>query len=297
MKFPDIGRRLLFVVPAIPVAWWFINSPLSVTPPSIGVIHPGQFLGILLAFLACYEYIGMLRPLYPINGFWVSYVWLAVQFFLYLTDNQLPYHLGLYVLVMLVAIEAFAWGRPKRRRRWVRASLLFSGIAFLYMCAISLLNFYHEPFQQLFRHPSGYPMLSQLGICLIVFTVAMCDSFAYFTGCVWGKHHFSTISPNKTVEGAAGGFIAAVVTASIGWWFLANPALPKCLGLLLGVEIGVFAQIGDLFVSLMKRYFQVKDSSRLIPGHGGILDRFGSLFFTAPAIALFSWIINRFILL
>jgi phosphatidate cytidylyltransferase len=294
MRFPDIGRRLLFVVPAVPIAWWIINIPQSITPREIAVVYPGHLLAILLAFLACYEYIGMLRPLYPRNGFWVSYVWLAMQFILYLTDNQLPYHLGLYILVMLVAVEAFAWGRPKRRRRWVRASLLFSGVAFLYMCAISLLNFYHEPFRHMFRHPGDQPMLSQLGVCLIVFTVSMCDTFAYFVGCAWGKRHFSTISPHKTVEGAVGGFAAAVIVGTVGWWFLADPSLPKGLGVLFGVLIGVFAQVGDLFVSLMKRYFQVKDSSRLIPGHGGILDRFGSLFFTAPAIALFSWIVNRF---
>jgi phosphatidate cytidylyltransferase len=161
------------------------------------------------------------------------------------------------------------------------------------MCAISLLNFYHEPFQHMFRAPAVHPMLSQLGLCLLIFTVAMCDSVAYFVGCAWGKHHFSTISPNKTIEGAAGGFAAAVVIGAAGWWFLADGALPRSLGILFGVLIGIFAQVGDLFVSLMKRYFQVKDSSRLIPGHGGVLDRFGSLFFTAPAIALFTWIVNR----
>jgi CDP-diglyceride synthetase len=234
----------------------------------------------------------MLRPQYPHNGFWISYVWLAVQFVLYLTDNQLPYHLGLYILVMLVALEAFAGGRYNRRRRWVRASLLFSGVAFLYVCATSILNFYREPFQQMFVHFS-HPMISQLGICLVILSISMCDTFAYFVGCAVGRHHFSTISPNKTIEGAAGGFCAAVLTASIGWWFLAAPGLPKGLGVLLGVLIGVFAQIGDLFVSLMKRYFRVKDSSKIIPGHGGVLDRFGSLFFTAPAVAIFSWAVNR----
>jgi CDP-diglyceride synthetase len=292
MRLPDIGKRLLFVVPAVPVAWWLINSTVSLVPRTVGVVYPGQLLAVLLAFLACFEYIGMLRPLYPHNWFWISYVWLAGQFILYLTDNQPDNHLGMYVLVMLVALEAFLGGRYNRRRRWVRASLLFSGVAFLYMCAISLLNFWREPFQQMFV-PNGHAMLSQLGICLVVLSVALCDSFAYFVGCAVGKHHFSTISPNKTIEGAAGGFCAAVITASVGWWFLADPQLPNELGILLGVLIGVFAQVGDLFVSLMKRYFRVKDSSRIIPGHGGILDRFGSLFFTAPAVAIFTWVVNR----
>jgi phosphatidate cytidylyltransferase len=294
MSLPNIGKRLLFVVPAVPLGWWLINMPVSLVPRSIAVVYPGQMLAIILTFLACYEYIGMLRPLYPHNSFWISYLWLAAQFALYLTDNPLPYHLGLYLLVMLVALEAFLGGRYNRRRRWVRASLLFSGVAFLYMCAISILNFYREPFQQMFVHLS-HPLLSQLGICCVILSISLCDSFAYFVGCAFGKHHFSTISPNKTIEGAAGGFCAAVVTASIGWWFLADPQMPKGLGVLLGILIGVFAQVGDLFVSLMKRYFRVKDSSQIIPGHGGILDRFGSLFFTAPAISIFSWAVHRFI--
>jgi phosphatidate cytidylyltransferase len=295
MSLPNIGKRLMFVIPAVPIAWWLINMTASVVPRSIAVVYPGQLLVILLTFLACYEYISMLRPLYPHNSFWISYLWIAMQFVLFLTDNQLPYHLGLYILVMLVALEAFLGGRYNRRRRWVRASLLFSGVAFLYMCSTSLLNFYREPFQQLFVHFS-HPLISQLGICIIILSISLCDSFAYFVGCAFGRHHFSTISPNKTIEGAAGGFCAAVITTSICWWFLADPRYPKGLGILLGVLIGVFAQVGDLFVSLMKRYFRVKDSSQIIPGHGGILDRFGSLFFTAPVISIFSWAVNRFIM-
>jgi phosphatidate cytidylyltransferase len=294
MSFPNLGKRLMFVLPAIPIGWWFINSTLSLLPSSWGVLFPGQLLSIALILVAGYEYNKLLRSLYPSNGFWLSILWLALQAGLYVTNNQLPYNLSFYGLLMIVAIEAFAWGRPRRRRRWVRASLLFSGVAFLYMCMLSILNFYSDPFQQFFIKFS-HPMLSQLGICLIILAVSFCDSFAYFVGCMWGKHHFSTISPNKTIEGAAGGFIASVITVSIGWWFLAAPGMPKGLGIPLGILIGVFSQVGDLIVSLMKRYFQVKDASDLIPGHGGVLDRFGSLFFTAPAISIFCWIVNRIV--
>ena len=294
MKFPDIGKRLLFVFPAIPIAWWIINSTVSIIPLWKLIIRPGQVLAIVLSFLACWEYIGMLKRPFPKNGFWIAYLWLALQFILYLTDNQLPHYLGFYVLLILVAAEAFGWGRRKRTRRWMRASLLFSGIAILYICSVSLLNFYREPFHDLFREFHA-PMLSQIGICLVVLSVSMCDTFAYFVGCMIGRHHFSVISPHKTIEGAAGGFIAAVLFTSVGWWFLASSQYPRALGILLGVLIGVFGQMGDLFISLIKRFFEVKDSSRLIPGHGGILDRFGSLFFTAPALSIFIWIVGHFI--
>lgn len=214
MGFPNLGKRLIAIAPAIPIGWWIINSTISLLPRSVGTLFPGQLLVVVLTMVACAEYTKLLRALYPNNGFWLSYLWLAVQFGLYFTNTQLPYYLSFYGLLMLVAIEAFAWGKPRRRRRWVRASLLFSGVAFLYMCAIALLNFYGDPFQKLFIKFS-HPMLSQLGICLVVLTVSFCDSFAYFAGCAFGKHHFSTISPNKTIEGAIGGFTAAVITAGV----------------------------------------------------------------------------------
>lgn len=296
MKFPNLGKRLQIAIPAIPVCWWLINSTFSLTPPSRMQVYPGHLFGVLLAFLGCYEYIGMLRIQYPRNGFWVSYIWLAILFTLYLTNNAMPFTHGLYILIMLVALEAFAWGRPLRQGRWMRASLLFSGTAFMYIASTALMSFYHEPFKLVFRHFS-HPMLSQIGIVLFILAVTMCDTFAYFAGCIWGKHHFSTISPKKTVEGAIGGFVAAVVITSVGWHYLAQPNLSIGFGILLGVLIGVFSQLGDLFVSIMKRYFQVKDSSQMLPGHGGILDRFGSIFFAAPAVSIFLWILNRFVIL
>jgi len=81
----------------------------------------------------------------------------------------------------------------------------------------------------------------------------------------------------------------------VGWIILADPKYSPVLGVIFGLLIGIFSQIGDLLESLMKRYFKVKDSSDLIPGHGGILDRFDSLFFTGPIIYLFSWFVNKFI--
>jgi phosphatidate cytidylyltransferase len=65
------------------------------------------------------------------------------------------------------------------------------------------------------------------------------------------------------------------------------------LGPVMGALIGVTAQAGDLLASLIKRYFNVKDASHIIPGHGGVLDRFDSLFFTAPVIYMFAWLVAK----
>ncbi len=293
MKPADLGKRLIFALWAIPLGWWLINSDFSFIPSSTGIVYPGHLLTFVLIMTACYEYLKMLSIVYHSNAFWFSYLWLVMQFVLYiLNDTSFPSTVGIYILLVLSTAEAVIWGRKNQRNRWVRASLLFIGNVFLNIAAVSMMNLYREPFQSLFV---SYPntMASQLGIIITIGAVFMCDSAAYFTGSIWGKHHFSTISPKKTIEGAVGGLAAAVVVCGIGWFFLANKYYPDWLGIALGIVVGVFAQVGDLLVSLIKRYFRVKDASDIIPGHGGVLDRFGSVFFTAPVICLFAWIVVK----
>lgn len=293
MKFSNIGKRLFFAIWAIPLGWGVINADFSILPETIATIYPGQILVVFLVMFACYEYNRMLSHIYQFNAFWFSYIWLGIQFILnFNNDSSFPSNLSIYGLLIFVAAEAVLWGRRNQRNRWVRASLLFSGNAFLYMAAVSLLNLYREPFQSLFIS-YGNMMLSQLGVVIVIGAIFMCDSMAYFAGNIWGKHHFSSTSPKKTIEGSAGGLVAAVLVCGIGWFFLADPKYPDWMGIILGLIIGIFAQVGDLLVSLIKRYFRVKDASDIIPGHGGILDRFDSVFFTAPIISLFSWILSK----
>lgn len=124
-----------------------------------------------------------------------------------------------------------------------------------------------------------YPFL------LILILIAAADTGAYFTGRRFGKVKLApTISSGKTREGALGG--AALTT------LLSLLLAPHFLGttwavnLGLGLLMALTAILGDLFISILKRYAEVKDSSRLIPGHGGVLDRFDALFFSAP-VAVF----------
>lgn len=114
---------------------------------------------------------------------------------------------------------------------------------------------------------------------LALVTAWMADAGAYFVGTRLGKHKFfPRISPKKTWEGAIGGALAASLTLGVlGWVF----SLPLAHCLVLGLLIGLAAILGDLAESLLKRQTGVKDSSNLIPGHGGMLDRLDSLLFTA----------------
>jgi phosphatidate cytidylyltransferase len=114
-----------------------------------------------------------------------------------------------------------------------------------------------------------------------------CDSGAYFVGRALGKHPlFKRVSPNKTWEGAIGGFVFAIAVFAAAR-FIALPYLSVVQAIVCGGMIGLFGQVGDLVESLLKRSAGVKDSSALIPGHGGVLDRFDSLMFVAPLLFLY----------
>lgn len=117
------------------------------------------------------------------------------------------------------------------------------------------------------------------------------DSMAYFVGSAWGRHKlWPRVSPKKTWEGLFGGLVSTLVGGGLLAHYLVN--VPTWSGVLLGLLIAIAATFGDLAVSLLKRMAQLKDSSNLIPGHGGILDRLDSLMFTVPIVTYFAVIMT-----
>jgi len=121
---------------------------------------------------------------------------------------------------------------------------------------------------------------------LILITIWICDTFAYTFGKRLGKHKlYEKVSPNKTIEGSIAGLLGAILTVIIVKIFNILPFSWSSV-LLIGATIGIFGQIGDLVESWFKRDAGVKDSSALLPGHGGMLDRFDSLFFLSPIILI-----------
>jgi phosphatidate cytidylyltransferase len=117
---------------------------------------------------------------------------------------------------------------------------------------------------------------------LLMLTVIVSDSAQYFVGRAFGRNRLAErISPKKTMEGAYGGILfGTLLLAVAGAWWL--PAMPVLLRVLLGVTVVALGIAGDLFESMLKRSAGVKDSSSLIPGHGGVLDRIDALLFAAP---------------
>ncbi len=117
------------------------------------------------------------------------------------------------------------------------------------------------------------------------------DSFAYLFGSLLGKHKmFERISPKKTWEGFTGGAICAIIAAIIYAHYFTHLGLYVWIGVAI-IQI-IFGTLGDLIESLFKRTLQVKDSGNIIPGHGGILDRFDSFIFSIPAQFVYLSIVN-----
>ena len=137
-----------------------------------------------------------------------------------------------------------------------------------------------------FEGSSFIPYPTGAGYCFILLvSVLLCDSFCYFAGSKFGKHKLSkVISPNKTVEGAIGGTIVSVLFTVLFGIYL---GLSWYNALILGILIALFAQIGDLCESMIKRDAGVKDSSDIIPGHGGFLDRCDSYILSIPVMYYF----------
>ena len=121
-------------------------------------------------------------------------------------------------------------------------------------------------------------------VILALFSTFAVDTAAYFVGRTWGRHKMApTVSPGKTWEGAIGGLVGALV-AVIALALLLNVDISYGEMVILGVLIAVFAQLGDLAESKLKRSMGVKEASNLIPGHGGILDRLDSIVFTGVVV-------------
>ncbi len=127
-------------------------------------------------------------------------------------------------------------------------------------------------------------------VTLVLALTWLDDTAAYFVGCAWGRHKlWPRISPKKTWEGLIGGTVTALISGPLlAPWLV---AIPWWQGLVLAALVAIAAPFGDFSVSLFKRMAHIKDSSDLIPGHGGVLDRLDSLLFALPVAVYFAGLV------
>jgi len=208
-------------------------------------------------------------------------LYLFVSFFLY--DNEVvPVSIfwGLIPLSLVIPIiELF----HKKKRSVHNIALTFLGIIYIAL-PFSILNFISTPV-------NTTPTAFMPHIILILFIILWAnDSGAYISGSTLGKHKmFASISPQKTWEGALGGLILAVAASIIIFQYLEPIGIVNSV--LIALTTVVAGTLGDLTESMVKRSFKVKDSGKILPGHGGLLDRFDSMLFAAPAFYLYISII------
>jgi len=153
------------------------------------------------------------------------------------------------------------------------------------------------PFGLLLLSNHLFAVKGDLNIFIIIFYFSLWgnDTGAYFTGSVIGKHKlFERISPNKTWEGSFGGAFFAIAVAIVGGIYFAEET-PIWQWAGIGLIISIFGSMGDLVESLFKRSMNVKDSGNILPGHGGILDRFDGLLIAAPFVFSFLIITEQFL--
>jgi phosphatidate cytidylyltransferase len=306
-RFENLFKRVLVAVVAIPVivwaalvgSYWFfalvaVLSAFSLYEfyklmgrkgafPLVGL---GLFTGLLVNVTFIYE-----RLQLDLYQFFLNYG-ISLRMF-----SQLQLFLVIEILFVLVVllVELFRTrGSASLNIATTLAGVMVVSLNFGLLIRLRELFPYGFPVHQFMGSSlASDEQLQQINswggftVLSLLVSIWMCDTAAYFAGSSWGKHKlFPRVSPGKSWEGAAAGLVAAIATMIVARiYFLEYLSMTHAV--VLGVFIGVFGQLGDLVESRFKRDADVKDSSALIPGHGGVYDRFDSLVFVAPIVYLY----------
>ena len=295
----ELTKRILFAVVAAPLAIWAIlagRAPLAAFFAVISALGAWEFYRIARASGG--------SPLSEAGVVVAGLLPLAVHAHY---EGVYTPPLALGALIVLAVCAAAIWLRGVAGRPLASVAITVFGV--LYTAGMLSFGYalrYHPyvaPFEDagsILGTPSIAGWQIPLGGLLLLLPILLTwasDIGAYFVGRAFGRRKLiPSVSPGKTVAGAVGGLLASVLVA---WVYVVLVLRPAQLTLtpvgivLFGAMVSVAAQVGDLFESLLKREANVKDSSRLLPGHGGILDRFDSLIFVLPVAYLFvGWLLR-----
>lgn len=234
----------------------------------------------LIALLALYEFLVLGRK----KGYSLPIpLCLAVALFILAAFvlEQLSVEFGVFV-TLLVIPGWYVLSHPK-----LEEALPSSAIAVLATLYVGMLG------GSIIRLRGDFPEHGPKLVFFLLIVVWIGDAGAYYTGKSLGRHKLSPlISPKKTVEGGIGGLCTSVVAAVV-IHFTFFPAFPLVHAVIAGFILSACGIVGDLAESMWKRSAEVKDSGTLIPGHGGFLDRFDSIFYTAPILYTYWSLIVR----
>lgn len=259
-----------------------ITAIIGVILLAFAITYGGLLFNLVmsvLAFIGWVECVSlfrhMKRRLLPLWG--LIYIVLVCSSLVF---GNYPLAVFLGVLVMLAMVIEYTFCNGKITLMVVQSTI--SSLLYVTSGFIALMVLRDN---RIYENTNYYAAQEGFGtavIWLVLIATWASDTFAYFVGRSLGKRNIvPTISPNKTLEGFIGGFIGCILTGWIGSFSL---GLPVNFGVGIGVIVGILAPLGDLFESKLKREANRKDSGTLLPGHGGVLDRFDSLLFAAPLV-------------
>jgi phosphatidate cytidylyltransferase len=243
------------------------------------------FYGLMMAFLAVSVFEAIqLTKLRSIS--WILLAVAGVAFVLYRYSVKFLYQTMLvnipfseFLSLLLIVLAAITVFKAPQELRFDNGKAIFVviylGLPFGMILALPSFN----------NNPALMPVFFSSEVFYLFLLIWASDSMAFVCGKLMGKRKFApSISPNKTWEGVIGGFLC---TIAIG--FVVEMYNPTFQGhwAIIGFIVGVFGPLGDLLESKLKRYFNVKDSGKIMPGHGGILDRLDSFIACAPMVYLY----------
>jgi phosphatidate cytidylyltransferase len=268
----ELALRVLFAVIAAPAA--------------LGIIYLGGApLAILLAVasaLGAWEFYRIARAAGHLPMDWLGIAGAALIPLVVHAQHagvvRVPVSAAIVAVIVVLGVTIWVRGvegKPLGAAALTTFGILYTGCALSFGFALRYLE---------------YAIDAKAGTALVALPLILTwasDIGAYFVGrAIGGRKLIPKVSPGKTVAGAVGGLVATVIVSVLLARFtlpsVASLALTTMGAILFGVIVSVTAQIGDLAESLLKREAGVKDSSKLLPGHGGILDRFDSLLFVLP---------------
>lgn len=283
-------------------------------PVAIVVLYLGGFalagLLAIIAGLGASEFIRIAKQRDVVPIAWATIAG-AVAFVVIAALRPSPLHASpwfwlLLTALLLIAMSGVIWtrgveGRPLASAAATLLGVLLTGGTLTY--AIFLREaLVQSPYRFANGEMNALVQSNWAGFSLVAFPLAVTwinDTFAYFGGRKFGKHKLiPRVSPGKTREGTIAGLIGSVLTAVLYGYFVFDQwlGLPfnPLYGVIGGALLSAGAVVGDLAESLLKREAGVKDSGTLLPGHGGVLDRFDALYFTLPIAYWFLYFVLQF---
>ena len=263
-----LGKRLMSSVVLVILA-------LVLLLTGDGVLALGMLILSLIAFRELTKACGVIAEGQKNNALEaVGYAGIVLYYLVVYGSENPVYWVGMLALIFLGMMFVYVFSFPRFRAEQVMTAFFCAFYAPVLFTFIFLTR----------NLPNGIYM-----VWMIFISSWICDTCAYLTGMAIGKHKLAPVlSPKKSIEGAVGGVVgSALVGAAFGYFALervfADQNVTWIAALICGVG-AVISQVGDLAASGIKRNHDIKDYGKLIPGHGGIMDRFDSVLFTAPII-------------